>query len=189
MNLSDTLTAFANYFADALEGCGRPVCSAFRYVGNAEMLGAGSCDCTCDAGSEITVEPLAGFPQGALRVGWRQIGPSEQPPQLKVLWQGQMAVPLVEIQVRVMRCWPAAKDTALADWDAAAAGVADDAWCLTCAAQTLIACANAGARERLGVEGCRNVGGYRLEPIEPAGGCVGTYLTMWAMLAADCSTG
>lgn len=186
MNLSDTLTAFADYFSDALEGCGRPVCSAFRYVGNAEMLDAGSCACTCEAGSDIQTEPLAGFPQGALRVGWRQIGPSEKPPQLKVLWQGEMAVPLVEVQVRVMRCWPTDKDALLSAFDTASAGLADDAWCLTCAAHTLIACANEGARARLGIVGCRNVGGYRIEPVLPEGGCAGTYLTMWAMLAASC---
>lgn len=186
MNLSDTLSSIANYYADALESCGRPVCAAFRYVGIAEMTGDGACDCTCDAGSDLSVEPLAGFPQGALRVGWRQIGPSDAPPQLKVLWQGQMAVPLVEVQVRVMRCWPTAKDTPLPDWDSAAAGLADDAWCLACAAQTLIACNTADARAKLGVEGCRNVGGYRLEPVLPDGGCAGTYLTMWAMLAAPC---
>lgn len=186
MNLSDSLSSIANYFADALEGCGRPVCSAFRYVGNAEMLGEGACNCTCDAGSDIEVEPLAGFPQGALRVGWRQIGPSEKPPQLKVLWQGETAVPLVEVQIRVMRCWPAGKDTSLAAFDSAAASVADDAWCLTCAAQTLIACKTAVAVASLGVEGCRNIGGYRIEPVLPEGGCVGTYLTMWALLAAPC---
>ncbi len=185
MNLADTLSGLTNYYADALEGCGRPVCSALRYVGNAELLGAGACDCTCDATSDLSVEPEAGYPQGTLRVGWQIIGPSEKPPTLATMWSGaQFGVPLVQVHVRVMRCWPTKEGLPVSAWDTAAAGVADDAWCLTVAAQKLIVCRDQAAREALGVEGCNRVGGYRIEPILPLGACVGTALTMYVQLSA-----
>lgn len=187
MNLAETLNAVANYYADALEACGRPTCSALRYVGFAEFVGDGACDCVCEAGSDVEVEPDEGFPQGSLRVTWHQIGPSERPPALATMWSGaQFGPPLVQVRVRVMRCWPGEKDTTVAAWDAAAAGIAADAWCLTCAAQKLIVCATPRAREALGVPGCNRVGGYVIEPVVPSGACAGSMLTMWVQLAADC---
>lgn len=187
MNLADTMSALANYFGDALEACGRPTCAVLRYVGMAEFVGDGACDCVCEAGSDVDPEPDEGFPQGSLRVVWDSVGPAEKPPSLVTMWSGaQFGPPVVRVRVRVMRCWPTAEDTTVADWDAAAAGLADDAWCLVCAAQELIVCNTPIARARLGVDGCHRVGGYVIEPVLPAGGCAGVTLTMYAQLAAHC---
>lgn len=369
MNLSDTLAALANFYADALEGCGRPVCASLRYVGFAEFVGAGACDCTCgpavgpcvvgDSGdaalsdtgdigvlsdefggycsadgfvsmgvsaphtatwtflltadeaaalnsyggvwlraaigispedapqtidadqvtlavNAVSVDiadllnvyegvpgitdmwvwpsnnvfvPVPGMalvagsntvvvtsvnrfngdsvqsfnvvavdqvgvgadgsqvgdltfaegtgclvacavseaPQGSLRVTWHQVGPSERPPTLQTLVSGGgFGAPWVQVKVRVMRCWPTKDDTPVSAWDAAAAGIADDAWCLTCAAQRLIVCKSSREREALGVGGCSSVGGYLVEPVVPSGGCAGSMLTMWVRLSGEC---
>lgn len=180
MNLSGALSALANYFADALEGCERPVCHVFRYVGNAEMVGDGACDCTCAA--ETSDGPV---PQGALRLTWRQIGPMERPPGFVTVVAPGAGAPWVEVHVRVMRCWPGDKGTSIEEWDTAAAGIADDAWCLACTAHRLVACTGPQLAE-LDLDGCASMAGYLVEPVLPSGACAGNDLRLFVRLSATC---
>jgi hypothetical protein len=124
-------------------------------------------------------------PQGVLRVSWRAVGPSATPPTFTtaVAPAGPM-MPWVELWVRVMRCWPTDLDTDVAGWDTAAAGIAADADCLMCATHDLL-CMQPTAFASVGLEGCAALGGYRINPVWPDGGCAGNELSLYARLSCD----
>lgn len=180
MDLGATLSAVLAYFDSALSECGRPTCVSYLYLGQTGVLkGPGRCDCECEP--EFSDGPI---PQGVLRVSWRKVGPTSTPPQFQtVMGQTAPGVPLVELWVRVMRCWPGdAENTTVEQWDAAAAGIAADSDCLASAAHALI-CKKPGALAELGLAGCNAVGGYSVTPVWPEGGCAGNDLQLFARLS------
>lgn len=181
MNLPETLTAIANYYDAALVRCERPVCATYRYVGQVGVVsGPGACDCTCEP--ETSDGPI---PQGVLRVSWKIEGPSITPPSLSTLMAPkQPSMPMVELWIRVMRCWPTAPDTTVEQWDTAAAGIAADADCLMCATEDLL-CMKPTAYGEVGLEGCAALGGYRITPVWPDGGCAGNELQLFARLTCS----
>lgn len=173
MILSDVLAAITNYYFEALEDGGRPIGDGARYVGATDW----KC-CTPNA---------AGDPAGALRVYMPRLGSSERPPAIFPVWGKCPPKPVMEIRVRVLRCWPAQEDSTVEEFDAASAEIYDDAWILSCStvrlmnSNTLALCS-----EDLARLGC-TLGGWTLEVVPPSGGCVGAELTLYASVTGPCS--
>lgn len=169
MIVSTVLGALARYYAGELAAAGRPVGDAYRYWGVA--------DDDCCSPDE------SGRPAGTLTVRVVNAGTSEFPPGIAAVMGACVTKPIVEIKVRLLRCWPVELDTAAAERDAEVAGLADDLWILGASTQALLGGAKAldlstDDSRRVGCD----LGGWTCEPVEPQGGCAGVELTVYAAL-------